>query len=147
VVTAVVAGCAFAAPARGCSCPPPLPPGEEARLADVVATVTVERIREDPLLRFANWLRSLFARDGLYLPTVGVEARVEERLKGRPPSRIRLVTSLEESSCGYPFREGRQYLVYSYRTEDGELSADRCSRTKPLEEAEAEVEELRALLR
>ena len=35
--------------------------------------------------------------------------------------------------CGYPFKAGREYLIYGSRSEDGRITTSSCSRTAPLE--------------
>jgi hypothetical protein len=47
------------------------------------------------------------------------------------------------ASCGYPFREGQEYLVYAYSGKRG-LEVDLCNGTQRLTEAEADLEVLGA---
>jgi hypothetical protein len=41
------------------------------------------------------------------------------------------------SACGFPFKEGQEYLVYASGGRD--LKVDLCSETKPLSEADPDV--------
>jgi len=49
-----------------------------------------------------------------------------------------LTTGTGGADCGYVFAENEEYLVYAYG-EEGELGATSCSRTTPLERAEADL--------
>ena len=59
--------------------------------------------------------------------------RVSEVWKGPERETLEVSTSSQETACGVPFEEGREYLVYAYG-EQG-LETDLCSQTKPLSEA------------
>jgi hypothetical protein len=91
---------------------------------------------------------------------------VEEPLKGIKLKTADVATGGGGGDCGYPFKEGQRYLVYGYKSEgealnssmsrtvigDGRgktamLSANICSRTRPLEEATDDVELLRGLVK
>ena len=47
------------------------------------------------------------------------------------------------TACGYPFKEGQEYLVYADEGKQG-LQVNACSPTKPLTEAQANLEVLGA---
>jgi hypothetical protein len=49
-----------------------------------------------------------------------------------------LTTGMGGADCGYVFEKNEEYLVYAYGKE-GELGATSCSRTTPLERAEADL--------
>ena len=92
---------------------------------------------------------------------------VEEPLKGIKVKTVDVATGGGGGDCGYPFKEGLRYLVYAYRSEDealnssmsrtvigdgrsskpARLSANICSRTRPLENATDDVELIRGLVR
>jgi len=59
--------------------------------------------------------------------------RVSDVWKGPERETLEVSTSSQETACGVPFEEGREYLVYAYG-EQG-LETDLCSQTKPLSEA------------
>jgi hypothetical protein len=63
-----------------------------------------------------------------------VTFRVSNVSKGPPPSThgtIVLTTSVSGASCGYPFQNGGQYMVYAYNSGQ-QLQTDLCSGTKLL---------------
>ena len=76
-------------------------------------------------------------------PTETVSFRVSVVWKGQERETLEVGTATQGSACGYAFEEGREYLVYA---DDGkqDLEVDLCSRTKPLSEAEADLEVLGA---
>ena len=47
-------------------------------------------------------------------------------------------------SCSYSFRFGETYIVYAYRDKKGVFRTNRCSRTKELAKATAEIEAIRS---
>jgi hypothetical protein len=94
-----------------------------------------------------------------------VHVVVEEVLKGTLPSELTLASYLSERCCGIEFQTNERYLVYAYRSANGDfvtdarrsLAADQnphasprslpyCNRTKSLERAQDEVEMVRALV-
>jgi len=59
-----------------------------------------------------------------------VTLRVETVWKDAPAaSTAQLVTALSGASCGFPFQQGKRYLVFAFRLPTGELMASLCSRT------------------
>ena len=81
-------------------------------------------------------------------PRVGeqrVRIRVTHRFRGTfdsPGDEVALVTPF---ACRYPFKTGQEYFIYADRQSDGTLSTTSCSRTRPLERAEAELVYARAV--
>jgi hypothetical protein len=63
--------------------------------------------------------------------------RVSEVWKGSERETLEVSTSSQEGACGYPFKEGQEYLVYAYGGQG--LETDLCSQTKPLSEAGADL--------
>ena len=91
---------------------------------------------------------------------------VEDPLKGITEKTIEVGTGGGGGDCGYPFKEGRRYLVYAYQSQGealnssmsrtviggrsgmaARLSANICSRTRPLEEAADDVELIQGLVK
>ncbi len=73
-----------------------------------------------------------------------VTLRVSEVWKGPQRETIQVSTPSYGASCGYPFKEGQEYLVYAYWGNQGTpprpaLKVDLCSSTKPLSEAGADL--------
>jgi hypothetical protein len=64
--------------------------------------------------------------------------RVYEVWKGPEQRTLEVHTALMGASCGYPFKEGQEYLVYAYTGKRG-LEVDLCNGTQPLSEAEANL--------
>jgi hypothetical protein len=69
--------------------------------------------------------------------TATATLRVSEVWKGPERATLEVSTASQESACGFPFEEGREYLVYAYGKHD--LNVDLCSETKPLSIAEADL--------
>jgi hypothetical protein len=68
-----------------------------------------------------------------------VTLRVSEAWKGPRQQAVRLTRDVADGiSCGYPFQEGQEYLVYAYRGQQG-LVSDGCTETKRLSEANADL--------
>jgi hypothetical protein len=67
--------------------------------------------------------------------------RVSEVWKGPGQRTLEVHTALWGASCGYPFKEGEEYLVYAYTGKQG-LEVDLCGATIPLSEAGADLQVL-----
>lgn len=52
-------------------------------------------------------------------------------------------TGMGGGDCGVDFEEGKSYFVYARRMEDGSLSTSICSRTRPLDQAAADLDHAR----
>ncbi len=73
-----------------------------------------------------------------------VRIRLLERFLGaldRSRDDVAIVTS---DPCRYPFKAGQEYFIYAVQQADGQLATTSCSRTRPLERAEAELAYARA---
>ncbi len=79
----------------------------------------------------------------IYGPTETVSFRVSEVWKGPEQETLEVHTALMGASCGYPFKEGQEYLVYAYTGKQG-LEVDLCNGTQRLAEAKADLEVLGA---
>jgi hypothetical protein len=69
--------------------------------------------------------------------TATATLRVSQLWKGPERATLEVSTASQESACGFPFEEEREYLVYAYGKQD--LKVDLCSETKPLSIAEADL--------
>ncbi len=70
--------------------------------------------------------------------TATATLRVSEVWKGPERQTMQIGTAPNDGvSCGYPFEEGKEYLVYASGKQDPEASG--CSETKPLSEAGADL--------
>ena len=73
-----------------------------------------------------------------------VEFNVETVWKGNVGQDMTITTPPTGGSCGVPFEEGQEYLVYAYDSthQDGGYSTGICTRTKLLAEAKEDLDEL-----
>ena len=126
------------ASAEACSCGTPPSPSSALHEADRVFRGVV--VSSTPMEIRAG---STSSND----PMV-VEFDVKQVWKGAMDARVSLWTAREESSCGYPFEVGREYVVYTSQAMrkpvDGlpGLMTGRCSRTALLEEAGEDLADL-----
>ncbi len=127
----ILFGLAVPRPAGACSCLSPPPPLVALVRSDLVCTGRVTRIL-DP------------GDDPSSSRTLRCTLSAVHMWKGARPSGDSLVveTSAGSASCGYPFRLGRDYLVYcAGRT--GRPSTGLCTRTRPLEQAAEDLDAFR----
>lgn len=80
---------------------------------------------------------------GVYTDDSGMKISfdVDKAWKGISNDTVSAVTGLGSADCGYPFEEGKEYLVYTYGGGES-LYTSGCSRTKPLSEAEQDLKVL-----
>lgn len=64
--------------------------------------------------------------------------RVSEVWKGPEKGTLKVNTAMDPVLCGYPFKEGQEYLVYAYGKQ-GPFKVNLCSDTKQLSKAGAEL--------
>jgi hypothetical protein len=72
---------------------------------------------------------------------VTVTFNVSRIWKGPDHKTLVVTTAREGASCGYSFKIGEEYIVYAYG-EDDELSANICSRTNSLVNAQEDLQAL-----
>jgi hypothetical protein len=65
--------------------------------------------------------------------------RVDRVWRGEAQGTVDVTTGAGGGDCGYSFRPGRKYLVYSSKANDGKLTTGICSPTKPLDAAAADL--------
>ncbi len=125
MVGSVVLVCLMAAePAWACSCRSSTPQ-EAAAWADVVfAGRVVETMRDAEDIN-----------EGHLFATIDVD----NVWKGRVGQQVVVRTAPNSAQCGAYFEQGKHYLVYAIVNDDGVLSTNSCSRTKPLERAEEDI--------
>jgi hypothetical protein len=71
--------------------------------------------------------------------TATATLRVSEVWKGPERQTMQIGTAPNDGvSCGFPFEEGKEYLIYAYEGKRG-LKADGCTQTKELSKAEADL--------
>ena len=76
-----------------------------------------------------------------------VRLRVGEVLSGVDAGQkeIEIATGSGGGDCGYEFQTGVEYVVYAYKNAEGRLETNSCSRTRPLSEANEDIEYFRAM--
>ena len=67
-------------------------------------------------------------------PALHVKFRTMElwRADTATTNTFELTTGFGGGDCGYPFQEGKAYVVFAYRANDGQLGTGICSKTAPL---------------
>ena len=71
---------------------------------------------------------------------------VLEAFSGVPKGTVEIVTGSGGGDCGFPFREGAEYVVYARRSDPGApLTVSICSRTREVAQAESDLEYFRAI--
>jgi len=116
--------CAYA-----CSCA--LPPGTQKE--------RVERALSNSEAVFSGQVTAIEkeAATGRHPGTATATLRVSEVWKGPERGTLEVSTASQGSACGFPFKEGREYLLYAYGKHG--LKVDLCSESKPLSIAEADL--------
>ena len=76
----------------------------------------------------------IFWRLGLSLPSsyddgFAIHLTIQQVWKGNSASKTVIYTSQDESACGFPFRVGNRYIVYSNAMPQGHYETSLCSRT------------------
>ena len=114
--------------ALACSCAPPKSPSIERERAAAVFYGRVVAVKEH---------KSSSNSSGM------VEAvfEVSRAWKGVVGRTISVFTHSSSAACGYGFTVGVDYLVYAYGG-DGQLRTGLCSRTKRLDQAQTDLDEL-----
>jgi hypothetical protein len=113
--------------AYACSCMRPGPANEAAQEAAAVFVAEV--------------VGSSAAGDG----TILVDMNVMKTLKGDVGATTAVRTRSNSAACGYNFSNGVSYLVYAFRSGEGELVVSLCSRTAPAANVADEIALLEGL--
>jgi hypothetical protein len=67
---------------------------------------------------------------------------VDRAWKGEVRHSLVLVTGAGSGDCGFPFEEGKVYLVFARHDDEGALATLACSRTAPVTEAIDDIRNL-----
>jgi hypothetical protein len=121
-------------PAEACKCQSQAPP-----CAEYWKAAAIFRGRVDAVTRSHD-------STGDPLNSRLVTFSVLESLKGvesRPTIEVR--TAGSNAACGFSFVAGREYVVYAWSEPDGRLATGRCSRTRPIDEAHADLSYARSV--
>ena len=136
-VLALTLGLIAATPASGvaCSCNGSAgPPCEATWNVDAVFAGTVRSLVEIDHDAYGGPYRSLL-----------VTVDVERAFVSAEPGPLELITGRGGGDCGYQFAVGQRYLIYATKTTIGRWSATTCSRTRPLDMAQEDLQYLSAL--
>jgi hypothetical protein len=120
-VLALILGLAAFETALACSCAPPPPPQQAHDHADAVFSAKVLEAPEAP----RNY---------------SLRLQVDDSWKGADCRELEIGAGF--ATCIGNFEKGKTYLIYAYRTEEGGLRTDLCTRTRSIEDA---AEDLAAL--
>jgi hypothetical protein len=84
---------------------------------------------------------------GDFYPSKLVRLSVVEMFKGVAAPEIDIETGNGSGDCGYLFERGKRYLVYGYGAprSDQHMGTNICTRTKPIEQANEDLDYLRGL--
>ncbi|PYS67179.1 MAG: hypothetical protein DMF69_23825 [Acidobacteria bacterium] len=136
VVVLIVATICGTASVYACSCMNPGPPCDATSKSTAVFVGTVVSSKDAKTT-------------GQYdFNSREVKFSVEEAFKGVSSTEVSVFTGWGGGDCGYPFRTGQQYLVYTYSDEkDVRFKTSICSRTRQLSEAKEDLAYLRGLSR
>jgi hypothetical protein len=130
VLLSLLALAARPEPAAACSCAMPPAPIEALERASAVFRGRVTAIEPPalgPSVRLGMTRSARFAVDTAWRGPVTPEMTV--------------ATMLDTAACGYPFAVGQDYLVYADAAADA-LIVTICSRTRPTDEAQADLSAL-----
>jgi hypothetical protein len=76
-------------------------------------------------------------------PAIVATLDVSRSYRGDQSKHVQVRTGLGGGDCGFDFETGREYLVYAFKDETGELSTGICSATAPLEQSRTNLAYLR----
>ena len=71
--------------------------------------------------------------------------KIDERFAGPDQQEIDIFAGGDDGDCGYKFKKGAQYVVFTQTETDGRLFATICNGTRPAGEGEALIPQLRAM--
>ena len=136
IVLAIAGLGALATPAEACTCLENGPACEAYWKASTVFVGRVTAVSPPPSGRpGATFLRSRRVR-----------LEVSEPFSGVSGSTIEVTTGSGGGDCGFPFKEGLDYVVYATRPDpDAPLVVSVCSRTRVLAEASSDLAYARAV--
>jgi hypothetical protein len=83
--------------------------------------------------------------DASSAPLFRYHFRVDERFSGPAASAIDVFSGGEDGDCGYRFKSGAQYLVFTHEGADGRLYSTICDGTRAAAAARALIPQLRAM--
>jgi len=128
---------------QACRCLAPPTPYFGLQKSDVVfvgKVTTIETIAAD------GWLYGAFKQTmGLRLyefETIHATLEVKTPIKAADESPLIIETFQSTDLCGVPFKAGQEYFVYAYRSPEGDLQTDMCTRTDIVAQAAEDIADL-----
>ncbi len=79
------------------------------------------------------------------VPVTRYHFHIEDRFSGPEATEIDVFSGGDDGDCGYQFKQGQQYIVFTQQEVDGKLFATVCSGTRPSSEGRALLPQLRAM--
>jgi hypothetical protein len=152
-MAAVILGLTLSpAPVFGCTCA--APPPEVKTASELAAWTRADAIFEGKVESVELRWKLKEAQIGDVIPTVAtdldqdgpvilVSLEILHSYRGDQRKPMRLSTGLGGGDCGFDFEVGKQYLVYAFKDEAGELSTNICTRTTRLEKSRGYSADLR----
>jgi hypothetical protein len=135
ILYAFVFGFLRTARAQACSCAAPATTTEALKRATAVFRGKIIKISVPSL----DWIG--LTRTGAHR----VKFEVLKQWKGSPAETSVVVTRLTGETCGFPFEEQKEYLVYIV-AEPKQIQTGICTGTKSIADAEQEMEQLKELV-
>jgi len=153
LVLLVLAWLTSASAAYACSCGR-LSPAEAFEGYDVILVATADYVQSPlvpELLTLGRYAvakaKSVVTQEDLDFEAYTfrkVGLRAQTLFKGHPSAELAVLTGLGHGDCGYPFEEGKDYLICATFDEHKNLRTGICSRTKPISAAAEDLRYLRA---
>lgn len=125
--------------ANACSCISSGPPCQSFGNTYAVFTGKVESISDYPTTTNAGNSKFQYVQKA-------VKLTVTESFRGIKENSVEIITGRGGGDCGYNFESGREYVVYAYQNkETGKLGTGICTRTRPIEKAEEDLQYFREI--
>jgi hypothetical protein len=137
-----------AVPSFGCTCsklPPGTCPGLQADDVVFAGTVVAIEMVKTPAGTVTTEAGAADAPQEAASPIVRYKFRVNERFAGAGGETIDIYSGGDDGDCGYVFKLGEQYVVFTQQETEGRLFATICNGTRPFIEARALIPQLRAM--
>jgi hypothetical protein len=128
--------------AQACSCSRPSAPCEAYSQVDAIFVGMAKDI---------TWIETEEKLEGKIIKRLSPAFTflVNQGFRGVVEEQIWIHTGMGGGDCGYVFKLGEQYLVYSYRNKSDQkkLMTSICTRTRPIAQAQEDLEYLNGLLK
>ena len=144
LVAGTALSCLLPAVALACRCLPPPSPGFGMEKSDVVfvgKATDVETIEADGWL-YGSFKQMMGSEQVYEFETIRVTLEVTTPIKAADESPLILETLASQEQCGIPFQTGKEYFVYAYRSPQGDLKTDMCTRTATVAQAAEDIADL-----